>query len=288
MIFKHELGISLDQFQKVYALPGFETEESRTRFIEELMKSQKKLRSFSILKSSTTVDSTEKEFHPLKAIVRHFKEGHPDEAVWLTFLSTHFGHDAKDMIECFYGKSGEVLWNWKYVYENADSVQNWMILNEKRFKHLKFGNHRKFEPKNPKNPKSTPTVIKSFVEWVKRSGQGSPYQALRIVSQADTTTERFDRAYHGISFPRFGRTAKFDFLCLLGNLGILEISPPHCYLAEGTGPKKGVLQMVIGKNKGRVTANIEKIIEQLRMKLGIPVEAMEDALCNWQKGRQKK
>lgn len=285
MISKDEIGTRLAEFQKVNDLPGFKTEESRARFIEEVWKSKKRFRALSMLKSSNSADLYEKEFDPVKTIVKLFNEGHLDEAVWLSFLTTHFGQDAKNTIGQFYRKFGEGLWDWDSIYENVDSIRNWMVSNEDGFKHLKFGNHRKFETKDPDSPNGTPAVIQSFVEWVKKTGDGSPYQALRVVSQANTPEERFDTLYQGISLIRFGRTAKFDFLCLLGNLGILEISPPHCYLGKSTGPKGGALLMVEGKIKGRVTANIEEIIGHLCLTLGISVEVMEDALCNWQKAR---
>jgi hypothetical protein len=111
---------------------------------------------------------------------------------------------------------------------------------------------------------------------------------MRTVAKGETAEIAFDNAYHRISVIRFGRTAKFDFLCLLGNLGILEISPPHCYLAEATGPKTGALQMVTGRRDGRISVEVENTIRQLRKHLGVPVEAMEDALCNWQKRPKSK
>ena len=70
---------------------------------------------------------------------------------------------------------------------------------------------------------------------------------------------------------------------LLGNLCIPEISPPHCYFGDSMGPKGGALLMVEGKIKGRVTAKIEEIIGHLWLTLGISVDVMENALCNWQR-----
>ena len=127
-------------------------------------------------------------------------------------------------------------------------------------------------------------MIYSFREWVKRNGRGLPYGAFCSVAKSSKSPERgFDKAYLKLDVTRFGRTAKFDFLCLLGNLKILDVSPPHCYLAEATGPKSGALLMVIGKKSGPVTTEIEATIQELQNHLGVPVEVMEDALCGWQK-----
>jgi len=81
---------------------------------------------------------------------------------------------------------------------------------------------------------------------------------------------------------QFGRTGRFDLLCLLGNLRILRIAPGRCYLKGATGPRYGAILMVTGKKGQRLTQEIEDTINQLRAHLGVPVEAMEDALCNWQ------
>jgi hypothetical protein len=283
MVSRHELGTRLAEFQKAYELPGLDAEESRARLVEKLVDSEKKLRALSMRKFAGSVDPSGREFHPLKAIVKHFEEGHRDEAVWLTFLTTHFGQDAKETIRHFYGKFGKGRWDWETVYADASAVRKWMASNTRKVKHLKFGNHRKHETNNPDSHVGTAEVIDSFREWANQIAHGSPYRALCAVAKGKTPEVAFDSAYYKISVTRFGRTAKFDFLCLLGNLGVLEVSPPHCYLAEGTGPKRGAVQMVTGKKKGRVTAEVENTIRRLRKHLGVSVEAMEDALCNWQK-----
>jgi len=66
-------------------------------------------------------------------------------------------------------------------------------------------------------------------------------------------------------------------------LKILDVSPPHCYLYDATGPKSGALLVVTGKKSGRVTAEIEATIQELQKHLGVRAEVMEDALCGWQK-----
>ena len=283
IISTRELRTRLGEFQKSCELAGLDTEESRARLVEKVVDSEKKLRALSMRKFAGSIDPSGRDFHPLKAIVKHFEAGDHDEAVWLAFLTTHFGQEARKTIRLFYGKFGQGQWNWEAVCHDPSAVGEWMASNPKKVKRLKFGNHRKHETNNPTSSVGTAGVIQSFSEWVKQTGHGSPYRALRAAANGKMPKAAFDNAYHKISVTRFGRTAKFDFLCLLGNLGVLEVSPPHCYLAEGTGPKRGAVQMVTGKKKGRITAEVEKTMRRLRKHLGVPVEAMEDALCNWQK-----
>lgn len=186
-------------------------------------------------------------------------------------------------IRFFYGKFGKGNLHWKSVCRRPGAVRLWMHANRRKLKRLKFGNHRKYETNNPDSAIGTPAVIRSFVEWVRQTAQDSPYEALCVVAKGKTPEIAFDNAYKGISVARLGRTGRFDFLCLLGNLGLLQISPPHCYLAGGTGPKMGAIQMVTGKRSGQLTAEVDQTIRRFRKDLGVRVEAMEDALCNWQK-----
>jgi hypothetical protein len=280
-------------FEASHNLQGLQTIESQTRLAEKLFDSEKKLRALSMRKFSGSTDPFRKDFHPLKAILQHFDAGNRDESIWLAFLFTHFGWDARslrirDTVRLFYGKFSKGRWDWETVCHRPGAVEEWMHLNPKKIRSLKFGNHRKYETNNPDSRNGTPAVIRSFVEWVKVAGRGSPYEALRAVAKGKTPEIAFDNIYQQMSVIRFGRTGRFDFLCLLGNLGILRISPPHCYLAEGTGPRTGAIQMVTGKRNGRLTVEVEHTIQRFRKHLSVPVEAMEDALCNWQKRPKSK
>lgn len=279
-----ELMARLQQFQKSHSLPGLSTEESCKRFVEKLIDSQIKLRSLSMRKFRGSSDPHEKNFHPLKVTVELFAGAQRNEAMWLAFLTTHFGQEKRDTVGLFYGRFGTGRWDWDTVSQNPDEVRLWLAsFSEKQLKRLKFGNHRKHETNNPEHPKGTAAVVESFVKWVDGNNHRNPYEALQAVSKGRSPELAFDHAYHALTVTRFGRTAKFDLLCLLGNLGILDVSPPHCYLKDGTGPKSGALLMVKGKKNGRITEHIDGIIQKLQKHLGIPVEAMEDALCNWQK-----
>lgn len=278
-----ELMARLRGFRDSHLLPGLATEESRKRFVEKLFNSERKLRSLSRRKFRGSADPHEQDFHPLKAIIELFEAGRRDEAVWLAFVTTHFGQDERNTVRLFYDTGGTGCWDWDSVLHNSGGVRQWMASHPEVLQRLKFGNHRKHETNKPDSPVGTAAVIESFREWAIDHGAGSPYRALRAVSKGKSPEFSFDRAYRKLTVTRFGRTAKFDFLCLLGDLRVLSISPPHCYLTEATGPKSGALLVVTGKKNGRVTSHVECVITKLQKHLGVPVEAMEDALCNWQK-----
>ena len=286
---KTELRKRLSEFAADHPMPGLKQKTRRERFIAVLIDSGKKLRALRMKRFSGHTDPSRKSFQPLQAIAEHFKEGERDEAFWLAFLCIHFGWvgragDTSDTVRLFYGKFGVGIWNWNTVVQSPAAVREWMAtLSNGELKQLKFGNHRKYETNSPHSPVGTAAVIASFVAWVNRNGDGSAWQAFNSVRKtAPAPVTAFDHLYESLSqVTRFGRTARFDFLCLLGNLGIFEVTPPHCYLRNSTRPKAGALLLVSGKKKGALTPHIDKTIQHLRTHLGVPVEAFEDALCNW-------
>ncbi len=279
----------LDDYLAMRALPGLRHLASRRRFIKELLKSQKKLRAFGMRKFGGSHDASKKDFNPFRGIVHEFENGERDEALWLAFLTIHFGQDVHETIQCFYGKLGDGRWNWRSVRDNPDSVRSWMLENWRQLKRLKFGNHRKRRIMNPAHQRGTAAVVGSFVQWVSRLGGGSPYVAFAsLAHNAFGKEAAFDAMYQEFDVLDFGRTARFDLLCLLANLRLFPIAPGHCYLKGATGPRHGALLMVTGAKKKRFTWGIEETVRDLRSHLGVPVEAMEDALCNWQKKSKRK
>lgn len=274
------------------SLPGSRRHTRREKFISALTDSDKKLRALRSRIFSGQTDPGTKDFHPLKAIVEYFKKDEYDEATWLAFLCIHFGGTSRtgksaDTVRLFYGKFGKGKWDWKTIVRLPADVREWMLtLSKAELKQLKFGNHRKYETNNPRSAIGTPAVIASFVEWVRQNEGDSAWQAFASAKKIGSAPEaEFDFLYESLDqVKQFGRTARFDFLCLLGNLGILDVMPAHCYLQGSTGPTSGALLLGTGRKKGRLTRRVQEIIDELRVALGISAEAMEDGLCNWQKG----
>jgi alpha-glutamyl/putrescinyl thymine pyrophosphorylase-like protein len=283
-----DLSSRLEDFLNKRPLVGLRSTLERERFVEKLRESLRKLQ---VLRRRTFLGATDPRdttFHPLRCIIDKFNEGNVDEAVWVAFLCTHFGWDGtastRETIRLFYSRREEGLWDWTTVVRVPTGVRDWMRANGERLKQLKFGNHRKYESNEAQGNIGTPAVIESFVRWTARYGEGSPSQAFRLfIERAKNPTAAFDDLFNALEIRRFGRTAKFDLLSLLGNLGILSVAPAHPYLKAATGPRAGTLLMMTGKKKGSLTAEMLDVILTLQSALDVPAECMEDALCNWQK-----
>ena len=83
----------------------------------------------------------------------------------------------------------------------------------------------------------------------------------------------------------FGRTARFDYLTMLGKLGLAAIAPDCPYLHGATGPLRGARLLFVGNPtaKGLSTNELETRVGELGEALRVGMQEMEDSLCNWQK-----
>jgi len=79
---------------------------------------------------------------------------------------------------------------------------------------------------------------------------------------------------------RFGRTAHFDHLTMLGKLGLANIAPASPYLVGTTGPLKGA-RLLFGITGP--PSRLDELTRELGNHLGVGMQVMEDSLCNWQK-----
>jgi hypothetical protein len=83
---------------------------------------------------------------------------------------------------------------------------------------------------------------------------------------------------------RFGRTGRFDYLTMLGKIGIAPIIPGSAYLAAATGPRRGARLLFGGTTAAALSnRNLEHWLAGLDQELNVGMQVLEDALCNWQK-----
>jgi len=205
--------------------------------------------------------------------------GDLDEAVWRSFLAAHFGrasadegqrHTASDFL-CGFG--GEPYWTWERVCQSMNPLWAWLSSHAADLQSLSYGNHRKFESKQPGDVFE---VIRSFVTVAKE--HGGPAKLVTV--DAGGAALRFDLLYRRLSrLWRFRRTGCFDFLALMIDLGLVSAEPGSCYLRGATGPLKGAKRLWGPRHIGE----LEDLAADLAERLDVSPMAVEDALCNWKK-----
>ena len=86
----------------------------------------------------------------------------------------------------------------------------------------------------------------------------------------------------------FGRLGKFDFLTMLGKLGVAPIEPGSAYLVGATGPLQGARLLFANDPKAKVgPRELDARLTKLDSYLSVGMQVLEDSLCNWQKSPRR-
>ncbi|MDO8261705.1 MAG: hypothetical protein Q7T21_00615 [Gallionella sp.] len=237
-------------------------------------------------------------FDPERAAVLNHRNGNSDEAFWLVFLSIHFGKNLRTkwrFVRDIYGKLGDgTFWDWKQTSANPALFRQWLSANLTTLNggdgvKRSFGNHRKYQSLHPYSATGTGAAIESYVNWVNQFGSHD-----LLLQDAATKTDGSPRAmFHYLyrsmdAVTSFGRTAKFDYLTMVGKLGLAPIEPGSAYMDKATGPLTGAKLLFTGNPKANLSCSeLDARLVQLEGYLVVGMQAMEDALCNWQKSPEE-
>jgi Alpha-glutamyl/putrescinyl thymine pyrophosphorylase clade 3 len=278
-------------------LPGL-TSARRASLIQQLVDSSRvgiyveHLRTASLSRQATDVSDVE-WFNPIKAAIIRHREGDVNEAFWLIFLLTHFGKHRQARwryVREVHGALGSGQpWTWQRVSADVIGFRDWLDthrqqLNDPALPHG-FGNHRKYESLAGWTDAGTGSVVASYIAWV-----GDPPDHWIRFGEAIAVAENDPQAAFEILYRsmaavyRFGRLARFDYLTMIGRIGLADIHAGHAYLEGSTGPLKAarmLFQPAGGPNMA--AAALEAKAAALRGYLGVTFAVLEDALCNWQK-----
>ncbi|WP_339616905.1 hypothetical protein [uncultured Gilvimarinus sp.] len=236
-------------------------------------------------------------FDPIRAAVVHDRNGNVDEAVWLIFLSIHFGYSSKckwKLVEDFYsGIGGSNHWSWSSIISKRGEFEEWLKGFHGQIANLsprrKFGNHRKYESLKETSSRPLTKIIGSYRDLIIAHGDHEGvFNNARSFGQGDKyiTFDYLYNYFRGVL--SFGRTATFDFLCMIGKLGLVDVEPPRAYIQESTGPKAGA-RLLFGNAKENASS-LEKKLMIMNKSLSIGpygMQILEDAICNWQKNPNK-
>ena len=289
-----DLGKRLSAYQlAVRRLPGIRTDASRLAFIEQVIESVRRIKYVSVIRnrpiSSRRTDPNDPLFDPLKAAIFFQEREELDEAFWMVFIFVHFGKHPKhgwQYARRVYGKLGSPdQWDWLATSSDPTAFSSWLDDNIDGIKGGGapggFGNHRKYVSLKAHSENGTGQAFETYVQWVNpaRGHQGLMDQAIRQAN--GDPGKAFDILYRSMDdVASFGRLARLDYLAMIGKLGLAPIEPGRPYLENSSGPLKGA-RVLFGKDLG--AADLDKWAGELATHLDIGMQAMEDALCNWQK-----
>jgi hypothetical protein len=285
------ISVKLIEFNGQVALPGINTDGRRASLVRQMIDSLHRVEYVERLGergiAAGRADPNSDLFDPLKASVLHLRAGEIDEAAWLVFLSTHFGFHGRvgwRSTRMVYGALGGDPWTWVKVSANPAAFRAWFQANAAELSAVVFGNHRKYESVRVDARENLADTVESYVAWV-GANRGHALMLSEILDANDGDPRRtFDALYRDMNVARFGRTGRFDYLTMIGKIGIVAIDPPHPYFGSATGPVDGAKLLFTGSKVGPARqSDLSAQVVRLGDFLGLNMQVMEDSLCNWQK-----
>lgn len=226
-------------------------------------------------------------FDPVRGAVHHHQLGNHDEACWLVFLFVQFGRHPKGgyrYARDVYGRLGQGgRWDWATVSADPKAFTRWLAAHHVTIKTGGaggFGSHRKRETLHPHG---TGRTVETYVAWIDPAlGHRGRFDDAFAAAAGDGGGA-FAKLYESMArVHRFGRTARFDYLAMLGKLGLSDIWPARTFLRDSTGPLAGA-RLLYGVGSESRAATLEQWLIELDADLRIGAQALEDAICNWQK-----
>ena len=294
----NQIKKKLVSFRAIHSMPGIANPATLDCFLEQIIDSTRRIRYVQTILNknvlNTITNPATSAFDPIKASIWFRQNGNIDEAFWLIFLVTHFGKHKNSnwgLLRNVYNGNG-TPWTWKRVSANPSAFRAWINSNIPTLKVTGgFGNHRKYESLNGNSPNGTGAVIESYVSWI-----GSTHKHTNFIKNLQLQVgmdprKLFGELYRSMSeVRRFGRTAKFDYLTMLGKLKLVDIEPPSTYMSGATGPARGA-QLLFTQNSApkKTTKQLNSLTDLLEshLELYFGMQVLEDALCNWQKSPEK-
>ena len=278
-------------------LPGIAEKNARLCFLEQVAESIHRVEYINVVRkrnlSKRRKDPNDNIFDPILAAILHQESRNTDEACWLVFLFVHFGKHARAgwrYLSEVYGQLGQGdIWTWNNVCASTTAFRAWLNANIPEIKRSGvpggFGNHRKYLSLDAYSPTGTGAAVETYVNWI-----GPPRTHKQLFSKHYCAAEKdcrlaFDSLYHSMnSVASFGRTARFDYLTMIGKLGLAPIEPGSTYMQGATGPLTGARLLFQGdKGASARAAYLDQWLQELESHLGVGMQVLEDALCNWQK-----
>lgn len=297
-----ELAQKLDAGLRTYEqierrLPGIRARARRETLLEQLVESIRRVRYIAVLRtqemSDRCMDPSDELFDPLKAAILSERQGNLDEAFWLVFLSVHFGKHSRAgwrYAREVYGRLNDgLLWDWENISNDPSGFRKWLDDHQADLKRdgvpRGFGNHRKYQSLDAYSANGTGASIASYIIWVNPPRTHQMMFNLALQEASEDPCAAFEKLYQSMDTVRtFGRMARFDYLTMVGKLGLALIRPGSAYLQGSTGPLAGA-KLLFG---GRITAALSPIILDIWLieldgHLNVGMQVLEDAICNWQK-----
>jgi hypothetical protein len=286
---------------EVRPLPGIDSPAARQAFLEQMAESVHRVQYVQVMArrniSTRRADPSSELFDPIKAAILYQRRGSLDEAFWLVFIFVHFGKHLRDgyrLARDIYGRLGSTpFWDWEQVSVNPRNFRQWLSAEQETLGtdgvQRRFGNHRKYQSLDAWKPNGTGDAVETYVQWIRPFGSHQRLLEDAIARVGDEPRRLFRELYRSMKVvASFGRTARFDYLAMLGKLGLAPIEPDSTYMTGSSGPLTGARLLFAGDSQAALKPrDVGAWLIDLGAYLGVGMQVLEDAICNWQKSPEK-
>jgi hypothetical protein len=274
-------------------LPGITNQAALDTLVRQMVESVhrvqyvKRIRDNKDRISARRTDPKDDMFDPIRAAIWHADRGNLDEAFWIVFLFVACGKSAKTgyaLIRMVYGAfQDKFTWTWEQYHRDPNGFSLWLHDRMPAIeKHggFQFGNHRQYE-----TIRKLDQVLQSYSDWI---GPGHSHQAFvnaAVQAVGNNPKDLFAHLYASMKVFRFARLGKFDYLTMVGKVGLVDIEPDSAYIADkASGPARGgaLLFGVAGTGADNLR-HLDALFIELDGTLQVGMQVLEDSLCNWQK-----
>lgn len=236
--------------------------------------------------SPNRADPKSPSFDPELASEYFRRNGNVDEAIWVAFLSAHFGKHRRygwARVAFIYSGDGSGNWTWQRLSTDIAGFRQWLSGVED---HVPggFSNHRKYESVGAWNANGTGAVFEDFLRFIGPGNSPTARLAGLVVDGGNNPGAAFDHFYKHFDVHRFGRLGKFDLFTLLNALNLAPLEPGSAYLSGATGPSSGAKLLFANNPTAAICPReLQDKLDEVDVRCPVGMHVWEDALCNWQK-----
>jgi hypothetical protein len=203
-----QLSASFARYEKEHGgLPGLKNSAWRETLIKQIISSLRRIAYVHAIRdrdvSASRLNPHQVVFDPLKGASFLMKRGEHDEAVWLTFVATHFGKHKDDgwkLAANVFGSFGDgPIWTAKTYGRAPDRFREMLANHTADLSDMRrsgrYSNHRQYQSKAPDVIART---FRSFYDW--QFAEGSFPLLIRKVHKehGQNPTEVFDVLGRGV------------------------------------------------------------------------------------------
>ncbi|WP_046139245.1 alpha-glutamyl/putrescinyl thymine pyrophosphorylase clade 3 protein [Devosia epidermidihirudinis] len=276
------------------ALPGIVQLSARDTFVQQMISSLRRIEYIRNMQARAIdpgrIDPNSSLFDPLKGAALLGQNGDLDEAVWMTFVATHFGKHVEDAWKLASNVMGSFgsgpTWNFAEYARQPAAFDAMLQAHQADLADPKisgrFSNHRQYQSKKPDK---IGLVFSTFYDWLIADGDFNTKIRNIHLKVGQQPTVVFPALYRSMApVYGFGRLGNFDFLTMVGKLQLAPIDADSVHMSGATGPFSGAKLLVQAPGAAAMSRKqIEAVVDRLDDTLHVGKQVLEDSLCNWQK-----